>query len=210
MTEWSPRTIQGAGGTSPHPKSSSTATHEGVPKSDEKCKTGEQWKRPSKAAPRPPKEGVIGASGEMNPDPTQSLVQQDHRDDATRPPKQQAQVKLLQPRDPPQSPLPHPTQGNTTEIYSTNASGEMIITTVQGFYPLGQEVYGVVLGLVNHRKEETAACVYGNGLPCVVRCCLERSPVIMVEAASLDTAYHGLIIWWACVGMEQHSSDISL
>ncbi|CAO2836136.1 unnamed protein product [Amaranthus hypochondriacus] len=58
-------------------------------------------------------------------------------------PLKQGRAKLLQPHNHPKSPLTLPTQGNTTEIYSTNASKVMIISTVEPLpWPLCSSKHG--------------------------------------------------------------------
>ncbi|CAO2834934.1 unnamed protein product [Amaranthus hypochondriacus] len=98
---------------------------------------GEPGKRVTKPAPRSPKEGKIGApEGEVKEQSNVSntsilpvsLAQED-RGDATQPSKKQGRLLVQGTLDPlskqPQTPC------RTTEIYFTNAAGEVVITTVE-------------------------------------------------------------------------------
>ncbi|CAO2826583.1 unnamed protein product [Amaranthus hypochondriacus] len=90
-----------------------------------RCRSSELRKKVGKTAPR--KEGESRANGgTVDTTPTKTQVQEE-----PIPSIQLGQVEFVQALDPPKSPLALPTQGITIEIYSTNASGEMIITTVE-------------------------------------------------------------------------------
>ncbi|CAO2827273.1 unnamed protein product [Amaranthus hypochondriacus] len=103
-----------------------------------KCRMGEPRKRVSKPIPRPPKEGKIGATeGEAKEQPNISSssiqpVSQAHkepREDAYQPSKAQGRVLVQGTLDPPSKQLQTPCR--TTEIYSTNEAGKVVITTIE-------------------------------------------------------------------------------
>ncbi|CAO2835046.1 unnamed protein product [Amaranthus hypochondriacus] len=100
-----------------------------------KCRTGEQRQRVSMPTPRLPKEGEIAATDRGAPKAATtsdhvSTAQLDLKDDKSKPLKPYSQLHIQQPHAKPPPQLLS-TPRNTIEIYSTNAFGEVAITTIE-------------------------------------------------------------------------------
>ena len=102
---------------------------QGVRSLGRKCRASEHRKRTNKPTPKPSIDGV-GTSEESGA--VRPLVTDHAKEAVPKPPSPIGQTPVQHPHTRTKSPTPLPsTPGTTTEIFSTNAAGEMVVTTIE-------------------------------------------------------------------------------